>query len=82
MDSIMHYKYMVKDCKGDGGYAFIGSPNFTISAFLNNYEDLVFTSSKVVVKALFENFETCWNYINAENKTFVNKVKLADAGLI
>lgn len=74
----MHYKYMVKDYNRDGGYAFFGSPNLTMSAFLNNYEDIVFMSSNEVVTALHNNFQDCWDYIKKENQTFMNKEKLSD----
>lgn len=82
MNSIMHYKYMVKDFKEGHGYAFMGSSNLSDNAFLNNYEDMVFTSSKEVVKALYDNFHVCWEYVKAENQTLVNKIVLADADLI
>lgn len=78
----MHYKYMVKDFKADSGYAFLGSSNLTENAFINNYEDMVFTSCKEVVKALHNNFQLCWDFVQAENKTLVNRVILTDADLI
>lgn len=73
---------MVKDFQGDAGYAFMGSSNLTDNAFFHNYEDMVFTSSKEVVKALNDNFEHCWNFIQAENRTLVNRVILTDADFI
>lgn len=73
---------MVKDFKEDAGYAFMGSSNLTDNAFLHNYEDMVFTSSKEVVKALHDNFQYCWNFIQAENQTLVNRVILTDADFI
>lgn len=78
----MHYKYIVKDFRGGNGYAFIGSPNLSDNAFFNNYEDLVFTSSKEVVQALYDNFQICWEYVKAENQTLVNRVILTDADLM
>lgn len=70
---------MVKDFKDDSGYAFIGSANFSGTAFLNNYEDLMFTTSREVVTALHNNFETSWDYIKSDNQSLINKMKLADA---
>lgn len=81
MSSIMHYKYMLKDYKEDGGYVLIGSMNLTRSAFLENYEDIVFTSDPYVSTSLNENFENCWQYIEAENQTLLNKTILLDVNL-
>lgn len=72
---------MVKDFKKDG-YIFLGSPNISNNAFLNNYEDMVFTASKEVVSAYHNNFEACWEHIKAENQSLVNRVILTDADLI
>lgn len=73
---------MVKDFKEDIGYAYMGSSNLTDNAFLHNYEDMVFTSSKEVVKAVHNNFQYCWNCIHTENQALVNRVILSDADLI
>lgn len=82
MNSIMHYKYMVKDFIEDAGFAFIGSSNLTDNAFFHNYEDMVFTSSKEVVKALHDNFQFCYDFVQAQNDTLENRVILTDADII
>lgn len=78
----MHYKYIVKDFIQDGGFVYIGSLNMSDNAFLNNYEDLVFTSSKETVAAFHNNYQLCWNYIKTENQTLINRVLLDDAEFI
>ncbi|XP_057672633.1 uncharacterized protein LOC130904092 [Diorhabda carinulata] len=69
--SIMHYKYMVKDYEeGKSGYIVNGSMNLTSNAFLENYENLMFSTDSYLVKSLHDNFEDCWKYIQTENKNF------------
>ncbi|KAJ8959391.1 hypothetical protein NQ318_022079 [Aromia moschata] len=81
MSSIMHHKFMVKDYSDSDGFVFTGSLNLTKSAFLNNYEDITFTFNEYVVKAFHNNFEECWNYIQADNENLINKTVLLDANL-
>ncbi|KAJ8963774.1 hypothetical protein NQ317_005973 [Molorchus minor] len=78
MSSIMHYKYMVKDYTKCGGFVFTGSLNLSETGFLNNYEDIVFTSNFYTAQAFHENFEECWNYIVMDNKTLMNRTVLLD----
>lgn len=82
ISSIMHCKYMVKDYTESSGFLFTGSLNLTDSGFINNYEDVVFTSNQYVVKAFHENFEECWNFVKIDNEDLINKTTLLDANLI
>lgn len=58
----MHHKYVVKD----GEYLLFGSMNWTNGAFMDNYENLVFTSEKSVVNSFHQNFEDMWKYVNEQ----------------
>lgn len=78
----MHYKYIVKDYAETGGFLLTGSLNLTDSGFINNYEDVVLTSNQYVVKAFYENFEECWNFVKIDNEDIFNKTTLLDANLI
>ncbi|KAJ8926551.1 hypothetical protein NQ314_021067 [Rhamnusium bicolor] len=81
LSSIMHYKFMVKDYTEYGGFVLTGSLNLSKSAFLNNYEDVVFISNQYVAKAFYQTFEECWNYIKVDNECLINKTVLLDTNL-
>ncbi|XP_072399162.1 mitochondrial cardiolipin hydrolase-like [Diabrotica undecimpunctata] len=83
LESIMHYKYMVKDYNQEkGGYTLISSLNISISAFTENYENIVLSSDYYLATSIHNNFENCWNYVELENQSLLNKTTLLDLNLI
>lgn len=79
----MHYKYVVKDYNEKSGFLLFGSLNWTYSGFINNYEDIVFTTNMEAVKSFHDNFESMWCYLDDLEKHDVtvravlsNKVKV------
>lgn len=69
-DSFMHHKFAVKDFHTKSGYLCLGSLNWTISGFFDNYEDLVFTNDVSLVETFHEHFEFMWKS-NKEMKSNV-----------
>lgn len=67
----MHHKYAVKDYDGDNGYLVFGSLNWTHSAFVKNFEDLVFTTNAEAIKSFSLNFQDMWDYVEKEENTNV-----------
>ncbi|CAH1138892.1 unnamed protein product [Phyllotreta striolata] len=83
LESIMHYKSMLKDYEENKqGYVMAGSMNLTKTAFLDNYEDLVFMSDLNIARAIHTNFEKCWRYIKTENENLVNKSTLMELNIL
>ncbi|KAK9877192.1 hypothetical protein WA026_016940 [Henosepilachna vigintioctopunctata] len=82
-DSIMHTKFIVKDFDDtDGGYLLTGSFNLTLTAFTSNYEDVVFTSNRVIVEDFHKNFEEMWQYFISDNTRAFNRLILENAGFL
>ncbi|XP_018320450.1 mitochondrial cardiolipin hydrolase-like [Agrilus planipennis] len=76
-ESIMHYKYMVKDYVEDiEGFISAGSMNWTITGLFNNYENIVFSSDLNFAKALHNNFEHTWDFIEFSKLSYDVKAKL------
>ncbi|XP_028144520.1 uncharacterized protein LOC114338142 [Diabrotica virgifera virgifera] len=83
LESIMHYKYMVKDyIEEKEGYTLISSLNISITAFTENYENVVLSSDYYLATSIHKNFEDCWNYVEQENQSLLNKTILLDLNLI
>lgn len=61
VESIMHYKYAIKDCDEEAGFILYGSLNWTASGFLENYEDCIFTNSTVLAQEFKRNFNITWD---------------------
>ncbi|KAG5899255.1 hypothetical protein JTB14_035433 [Gonioctena quinquepunctata] len=79
--SIMHYKFIVKDYSANSGYVLVGSMNFSESAFLENYEDLVISSNHYVAEGFHECFEKCLSFVKDDNESLINKMMLLDMNL-
>ncbi|KAJ8919630.1 hypothetical protein NQ315_006156 [Exocentrus adspersus] len=82
MCTIMHHKYIVKDYTLSNGYLCTGSLNLTDSGFVNNYEDMVFTSNQYLVQAFHKDFEESWSLISIDNENLMNKNTLLDANFV
>lgn len=81
LSQIMHLKYMVKDYGNGSGFLCMGSMNYTtMSAILNNYEDVVFSSNIQLVRQFHENFDNVWASVKSQNETLYNKTLLSDSG--
>lgn len=63
-ECLMHHKYVVKDFSAGNGFVLFGSLNWSYSGFINNYEDIVFTTNAGAVKSFHDNFESMWNYFD------------------
>ncbi|XP_074028048.1 phospholipase D [Leptinotarsa decemlineata] len=81
LSNIMHYKYMVKDYSRTGGYVLVGSMNFTSTAFLENYEDVVISSNHYIVTGFHNNFDKCFKFVMDDNESLINKTILLDVNL-
>ncbi|KAL3285001.1 hypothetical protein HHI36_019130 [Cryptolaemus montrouzieri] len=82
-NSIMHTKFIVKDYKDStGGYLLMGSFNMTYNAFSSNYEDLVFTSKRSLVKDYHKNFNRMWKDLTEDNNNMFNRLILENSGFI
>ncbi|XP_044766926.1 mitochondrial cardiolipin hydrolase-like [Coccinella septempunctata] len=80
-NSIMHTKYIVKDyCAQKGGHLLTGSFNLTDVAFSNNYEDVVFTSQRIMVEDFKKNFSKMWDSFKEDNTQMFNRLVLENAG--
>lgn len=77
--SIFHYKYAIKDYNTEYSALCCGSLNWTNAAFLNNYENLVFTNNRTVIDEFYINYTNSFNYVRKlmEEDTYV-KVKLEE----
>lgn len=66
----MHHKYVVKDYNENekSGFVLFGSMNWTTSAFMNNYEDVIFVSDSGVVEAFHNDFEQMSSFLEDESK--------------
>lgn len=80
--SIMHYKYMLKDCDNSGGFLCMGSLNMSDASVLNNFEDMVFSTEPYLVEAFSKNFEHCWGMIDNANQDVYNRTVLSDSNLV
>lgn len=65
MNSIMHYKFIVKDFTETEGYLLTGSINITNSGVFKNYENVVFTSDHTLIERYHDIFVDLWNYIQS-----------------
>lgn len=64
LNSIMHYKFIVKDYTETNGYLFTGSLNITNQGFLNNYENAVFSSNHCLVEKFHNIFQDAWEHLH------------------
>lgn len=75
----MHLKCAIKDFRAGKGFLLFGSLNWTYSGFVNNYEDVVFTSNKEAVRSFHENFESMWFYFdNMEKHDVITRAVLSN----
>lgn len=64
VDSIMHYKYIIRDHSERNQALLCGSMNMTMQGFFNNFEDIVITTNETIVETLHENFEFLWTFLH------------------
>lgn len=62
-ESIMHYKYAIKDFHKGQGYLVIGSMNWTTGSTTGNYDDLIFLTVPKVVSRFQTCFDQTWDLI-------------------
>lgn len=61
---MMHHKYcLIDENDPQGAKAFFGSVNLTAQAFCKNFEAMILTNNKNIIKKLSEEFEEMWRIL-------------------
>ncbi|KAK9717589.1 PLD-like domain [Popillia japonica] len=71
--SIFHLKYAIKDYNTGFSAMCCGSLNWTNAAFLNNYENILFTTNEKIIDEYHRNYESSFSYVKTcmENDLFL-----------